>query len=372
LHGNRKIGIRFYSATALSLLFLAVFSLTACENKAEKTPPVIPVTTTSVIQKDVPVQLMAIGTAESYHSITIRAEIGGQILRVNFKEGQDVKKGDLLIVIDPRLTESALQQAEAALAKDRVQAEKAELDAKRYADLVKKGYVSQDQYEQFQTAAEAIKAVIKADKSAVENYRVQLQYCYIRSPISGRTGSLLVHEGNLVKANDIALLTINQIAPINVTFTVPEQYLGDIKKYQALGNLKVEAVIPGKEHPETGTLYFMDNTVDPSTGTIRLKGTFSNSEKRLWPGQFVNIAMTLTTQKGATLIPTQAIQRGQQGTFVFVVKSDRTVETRAVVVNRSLDGETVIDKGLSPGETVVTDGQIRLVPGSSVEIKAEG
>ncbi len=352
--------------------------------------------------------------------------IGGEIIRVTFKEGQDVKKGDLLFTIDPRPLEAALKQAEANLERDiaqvkqaeadlaknialvkqiegnlerdAAQAKNAETEAQRYEYLMEKKVVAKEQYDQFRTNAEALQATVRADKAAkesaeaavqaskaasesaeaavradkaaFESAEIQLGYCSIYSPIEGRTGSLLVQQGHVVKANDISLVVINQITPIYVTFSVPEQNLTEIKKYMAAGSLKVEAIIPNDEkRPEQGILTFIDNAVDNTTGTIRLKGTFANKEKRLWPGQFVNVILTLTTQPTAVVIPSQAIQNGQEGQYVFLVNADFSVESRPIIVGRVIENETVIEEGLRPGETVVTDGQLRLYPGAKVEIK---
>jgi multidrug efflux system membrane fusion protein len=332
----------------------------------------VPVTVSTVIQKTVPIQLRAIGNVEAYSTVSVKSQIGGELIRIHFKEGQDVKKGDILFTIDPRPYEAALKQAEANLARDTAQLENARVDARRYGELVSKGYVAQQQYDQIQTNAAALEATVLADKAAVENAKLQLSYCFIHFPIDGRTGSLLSHQGDMIKANaDNPMVVINQIQPIYVTFSIPEQHLQQIKRYMAEGKLKGEAIIPGDENsPVQGIVTFVDNTVDTSTGTIKLKGTFENKGKRLWPGQFVNVVLTLTTQPDAIVVPSQAVQTGQQGLYVFVVKSDLTVESRPVVTGRNLDGEVVIEKGLEPGEQVVTDGQLRLVPGAKVEIKS--
>jgi len=332
----------------------------------------VPVTVSTVIQKTVPVQLRAIGNVEAYSTVSVKSQIGGELIRIHFKEGQDVKKGDILFTIDPRPYEAALKQAEANLARDTAQLENARVDARRYGELVSKGYVAQQQYDQIQTNAAALEATVLADKAAVENAKLQLSYCFIHFPIDGRTGSLLSHQGDMIKANaDNPMVVINQIQPIYVSFSIPEQHLQQIKRYMAEGKLKGEAIIPGDENsPVQGIVTFVDNTVDTSTGTIKLKGTFENKGKRLWPGQFVNVVLTLTTQPDAIVVPSQAVQTGQQGLYVFVVKSDLTVESRPVVTGRNLDGEVVIEKGLEPGEQVVTDGQLRLVPGAKVEIKS--
>ncbi len=394
----------------------------------EKARPGIPVKAAAVIRKDVPVQLRIIGNVESYATVSIKALVEGQLWKVHFKEGQDVQKDDLLLSIDPRPFEATLRraeanlerdqalaqqaeanlekdlsqiaQAEANLAKDVAQAKNAEAQEKRYGILAEKNYVSKDQYDQMRANYESLSAAVQADKAAIENARaslradkvtlesaravvrgaradvetarIQLAYCSIRAPLSGRTGSLLVQQGNMIKANDVPIFMINQISPIYVTFALPEQNLAEIKKHMAAGVLKVEAFIPDDENPpEQGVVTFIDNAVDTGTGTIKLKGTFENKGKRLWPGQFVDVVLTLTTRPNAILVPSQAIQTGQEGSYVFVVRPDLTVESRPVTVDRSLEGMTVVGRGLQAGETVVTDGHLRLVPGGKVELQKE-
>ncbi|MBI5342284.1 MAG: efflux RND transporter periplasmic adaptor subunit [Deltaproteobacteria bacterium] len=334
-------------------------------------PPAVPVTAALSVKRDVPVQLRVIGTAEAYSTVSVKTMVNGEIVKVGFQEGQDVKKGDLIFVIDPRPYEAALKTAEANLAKNIALKENAERDVKRYAYLIEKDLVPKQQFDQVASAAAALGATVHADNAVVENARVQLGYCFIRSPVDGRTGNLFLKKGNVVKANDAALVTIHQVAPIYVTFSVPEQSLGEIRKYRAAGTLKVEAAAPGKEkHPARGTLTFIGNAVDNATGTIQLKGTFPNGDRSLWPGQFVNVVLTLAVKPNAVLVPTPAVQTGQKGQYVFVVKSDQTVESRPVVTGETNGGETVVEKGVQPGERVVTDGQLRLVPGARVEIKA--
>jgi multidrug efflux system membrane fusion protein len=334
-------------------------------------PPAVAVTAAAAVQKTVPIQLTAIGTVESCASVSIKSRISGQLVQVHFKEGQDVSQGDLLFTIDPRPYEVALKEAQARLAKDRVLTEKAEIDARRYADLAGKDFVSKDKSEQFRANAAALKATVEGDKAAVENARLQLSYCYIHAPFSGRTGSLLVDEGSQIKANDDrGLVEITQIAPIYVSFSVPQQDLGRIQRHMNQAVLPVAAFLPGDQvHPEQGSLTFLDNRVSSETGTIGLKATFANSDRRLWPGQFVDVVLTLTTRPDAIVLPSEAIQTGQQGLFVFVVRPDMTVESRPVAVAMTLGSETVIDSGVLPGEQVVTDGQFRLVPGSHVQIR---
>ncbi len=343
--------------------------------RSEGRPPV-PVAVASAMQKNIPLQLEVVGSVEAFSTVAIRSQVTGTITTAHFKEGQDVKQGDLLFTIDTRPFEAALKQADANLAKDTAILANAREQARRYAELVKKQYVSVEQYEQMKTNADALEAAVDADRAAVENARVQLSYCRIFSPVTGRTGSLLVDEGNLVRTNDAApLVMINQLSPIYVTFAVPEQNLPDIKKRLGAGKLKVQAVVPqSEERLEEGDLTFIDNLVDRTTGTIRLKGTFANSQRRLWPGQFVKAVLKLADQPDAIVVPSQAIQTGQEGQYVFVVRGESDVEVRPVVVSRSLDGNSVIDKGVQAGERVVTDGQFLLGPKSKVQIKdsAEG
>jgi len=383
----------------LGLICFAFFS-SACSNEKPKKPVSVPlpVTVSTATQKTVPVQLRTIGNVQAYSTVTVKSKVGGELVRVHFTEGQDVKRGDLLFTIDPRSFEAALKEAEAKLERDLAQvqqakanlerdlfrAKNAEDDAKRYEFLIERGVVTRQQYEKMRADADALEATIRADRAAVENAeasvradraavenaKIQLGYCLIRSPMDGRTGSLLIHQGTIVKAEDIHLLTILQIVPIYVSFSVPEQYLLDIKKFTALGTLRVEAVVPmNEDRVEKGAITFIDNTVDSSTGTIRLKGTFENRERRLWPGQFVNVALTLTTEPNVIVVPSHAIQTGQEGQYVFVVKQDMTVESRPVVVGRTVNRETVVQKGLHADEKIVIDGQLRLYPGARVEIK---
>ena len=361
---------RFTFIGILGLLLLAVFSSACSKEKSGKpTSAPLPVTVGTTIQKTVPVQLRAIGNVQAYSTVSVKSKVGGELVRVHFTEGQDVKKGELLFTIDPRPYEAALKQAEANLERDLARAKNAQEDARRYEFLIQKGVVARQQYEKFRTDADALEATVLADRAAVENAKIQLGYCSIYSPIEGRTGSVIVQQGNIIKAEDINLVVINQVIPIDVAFSVPEQFLPEIKKYMASGKIQVEALIPmNEERVERGVVTFIDNAVDISTGTIRLKGTFANREKRLWPGQFVNVVLTLTTEPNAIVVPSQAIQTGQEGQYVFVVKQDLTVESRPVVAGRTVNGETVVQKGLRADEKVVTDGQLRLYPGAKVEI----
>jgi len=360
----------FYAAFLASLL--TALLLPACSEKKKPPPPAVPVLAAAVTERTVPVELKVIGNVEAYATVNIKARVGGQITQVNFREGQDVEKGQLLFVIDPRPLETALRQAEANLARDKALAGKAQADARRYAELIRRQFVSQQEYDQAKATSESLAATVKADEVVVQNARLQLSYCFITAPIAGRTGNLIAHQGNQIKADaDTAMLVINQIQPIYVAFAVPEQNLADLRKYQAAAEVPVEAVITGDEkNPEKGVLTFIDNTVDKTTGTILCKATYANTQKRLWPGLFVNVVVKLTTQPHAILVPSQAVQTSQAGQFVFIIKEDLTVETRPVEVGRSLDSEVIITKGLTPGERVVTEGQLRLVPGAKVKIKS--
>jgi len=335
--------------------------------------PAVPVTVAPVVQKPMPLQISVIGAAEAYSTVAVHAQITGELMSVNFNEGDDVKMGQVLFTLDRRPLEAALQQAEANLARDVAQAANARAQAVRYQDLAERGIATREQVGTMTTNAAALEATVGADRAAVENAEVQLQYATITTPISGRTGALMVHAGNLVRANDQApLVIINQVAPIYVSFGIPESQLPDFKRYLAQRSLHVEARPPNETGPaSTGRISFVDNAVDQTTGTIKIKGSFPNDDRRLWPGQFVNIVVTLTTDSAAVVVPTVAVQAGQQGQYVFVVKPDETVELRAVTVARTSGAETIIKDGLKRGEIVITDGQIRLVPGSRISVKTE-
>jgi multidrug efflux system membrane fusion protein len=442
-------------------LLAGMIALAACSDpragRADSPPtvsPAVPVSVATAVRRAVPVQVRAIGTVQPYTTVSIKAQINGQLMGVHFREGQDVRKGDLLFTIDPRPLQAALQQAEATVARDVAQARQAEANAARdlaqldqaragltqaqaqlrqaeanlardqaqletarvqdarYAELVRQGYVAREQYDQVHTTLESMAATVRADQAMIENARaqvraaeasvaqaqaavgagqaaienaqaavradqaaadsarLQLAYTEIRSPIDGRTGNVLVQPGNLVKANDVpVLVTIAQVRPIYVAFSVPEQSLAEIRQSMAAGPLAADARPQGATRSTRGQVTFIDNTVDPSTGTIQLKATFPNQDGALWPGQFADVVLTLRTEPDALVVPSQAIQAGQQGPYVFVVRADLTVEQRPVVTARDFEGQTVVAKGLAPGERVVIDGQLRLAPGVKVEIK---
>jgi len=333
--------------------------------------PAAPVLAATAERRDVPHQLRAIGAVESFSNVAVRTQVTGELTGVFFKEGDDVKKGQLIFTLDKRQAEAAIRRAEANLAHDQAQLENARAQARRYEGLFKEGVVSKEQNDTQQTGMQALEAAVQADRAMLEDAKVQLTYCSIYSPINGRTGYLQVHRGNMVKANDNPpLVTINQVQPIYTTFTVPEQFLSEIRSRNAHGQLRVQAQPPNDPgKPVMGTLSFIDNSVDQATGTIKLKAQYTNADRRLWPGQFVDVILVLGTRANAVVVPNEAVQNGQQGQYLFVIKPDMTAEVRRIQVGESVGGVTVVEKGVDAGERVVTDGQLRLAPGSRVEIK---
>jgi len=397
--------------------------------KAPARRDAVPVTIDTVTSKAVPLQIRAVGTVQAYATVTLKSQVDGEVAQIHFAEGQEVKKGDLLFTLDQRSLQATLHQAEAVLGRDAAQLQQAEAvvaqtmagenqavanlardmaqlenarsQVRRYKGLIDEGAISKELYDQVQTTAAAleatiqadqaevtnakatirdaqataenVKAAIKADQAVVENARVQLGYTAIRAPMDARTGNLLVRVGSAVKARDdtAQMVVLNQNRPIYVSFSVPEQSLMDIKKYLAAGSVRVQATPRGQDRsPATGQLTFVNNAVDASTGTIQLKATFPNQDSSLWPGQFADVVVTLAVQPNLTVASSQAIQTGQQGQYVYVVRSDMTVESRPVTVGRTLDGDAIVEKGLQPGETVVTDGHLRLVPGTRVQVES--
>jgi len=332
----------------------------------------VPVTVGKAIQKSMPITIQGIGTVIAASTVSVRAQITGEMMSVNFKEGEDVEQGQVLVTLDKRPFEAALQQAQATLEKDTAQAANARAQAARYQDLLQRGIATREQVDTMRTQATALEATVAADRANIETATVQLTYATIKSPMSGRTGLLQVHPGNLIRAQDTnPIVTINKITPVYVSFSVPEAQLPALKRYMgAQGTLPATALPPTEiGTPSAGRINFIDNAVDPTTGTIKVKGTFPNEDRRLWPGQFVNVTVRLTSDPKALVVPSAAVQTGQQGTFVFVVKPDQTVELRTVAVARIAGDETVLASGVSPGDTVVTDGHLRLVPGSRISVK---
>jgi multidrug efflux system membrane fusion protein len=343
----------------------------AKERNARRPSPGVPVSVAAALQRDVPFKIGAIGNVEPYSTVAVKARVDGQILEVGFREGQQVSKGQILFRIDPRPFEAALKQAEANARRDAAARDQAASQAKRYKELLDKNFVSTEAYAQFATNAQTADAVARASQAALENARLNLAYCTILSPIDGYTGRVLLQAGNLVKANDAnPLVIINQVRPIYVTFSVPEQQLPEIRKYRAAGRLPVEATAPGTEKPlAEGRLVFVDNTVDPATGTIKLRAQFENRDLALWPGQFVQVSLRLFEEAGAILVPATAVQTGPDGQYVYVIDAGATARVRPVTVERT-EGDFSVVKGVKAGERVVTSGALRLVPGAKVRVRA--
>lgn len=330
----------------------------------------VPVTVARAEQRPVPYEIASTGTAEPRQTVSIQSQATGVLVRVAFREGDEVEAGQILFQIDARPFQAALEQAEAMLARDQAQAHNAALDAQRYAELVKQDYVTKSDYDAKQSAADALQAVVRADSAAVANARLNVEWATVRAPITGRTGRLLVREGNLVRANaSDPLVVINQTHPILVRFAVPEAHLADIQRYRK--NRLPVFVSPSKTDTvfAEGTLTFVDNAVDTTTGTVLLKGEFPNRDNALWPGEFVSVRLQLYIEDKALVIPAQAVMTGQQGTYVFVLNQDGTARSQPVTVGRSAGAYAVIAQGVRPGDEVVTDGQLRLVPGAPVEVK---
>jgi multidrug efflux system membrane fusion protein len=346
----------------------------AKDARKSKGPPAVPVTVAVVGKETVAVRLTAIGNVEAYSTVALKARVDGQITEVNFKEGAPVKKGEVLFRIDPRPFEAALRQAEANALRDSAARDQARSQDKRYQELLEKNFVSKEAYAQIRTNAETASAVAKASQAGLEQARLNLEYCTIRSPLDGFVGRVLLQAGNLVKANDVnPLVVINQVRPIYVNFAVPEQNLPEVRKYMAQGPLDVEVLPPdpAQVHPK-GRLIFVDNAVDPTTGTIRLRAQFDNVDATLWPGQFVNVSVQLYEEPEAIVIPSAAVQTGQDGQYVYLVSAEMTAELRRISVRR-VDGErTIVAQGLQGGERVVTRGQLRLGPKVRVQIAAPG
>jgi membrane fusion protein, multidrug efflux system len=359
-----------------SLRFLlagfALAAVSACAEKATPPPARVPVTVGLAARRAVPYELLATGTVEPIQTVAVQAQVSGPIVRVAFREGQDVKKGQVLFQLDPRPFQAALEQAQALLGRDRATAENARQEAQRYATLAEKEYVTAQQYDAARTTAAASTATVASSQAAVAQARLNLQYATIRAPISGRTGSLRVREGNLVRSTDaLPLVTINQIQPILARFAVPAANLPAIQKYRAQ-RIAVTAEPVGGGAPSEGTLAFIDNTVDTATGTILLKASFPNADGALWPGAFVNVRLRLYVDQDALVVPASAVVSGQQGTFVFVIQPDSSAVTRPVKVDRTAGDLAIVSGEVQPGDRVVTDGQLRLRQGIKVQIKAPG
>ena len=360
----------------LSLLGGTLLGWTAaCERGAKTTKasgpaPVVPVQSAVVLQQDVPRRLEAIGNVQALRTVSVKSQVDGIIAQVNFKEGEDVKAGDLLVTLDRRPFENSLLITRADLANARAMADQAQADLDRYKQLDRQAVVSKEEYVQYVTKGETAKALLQAKEAAVANAQLQLGYTEIRAPIAGRTGQRLLHEGALVKANDnnFTLVTINQMMPIAATYAVPERSLDEIRSAVAAGTATVSVTERNTGLTrENGKLEFIDNTVDPTTGMVTLKAVFPNEDGALWPGRFVYVVTQVGVDTAAIVVPTTAVLNSQNGATAYVVKSDQTVELRPIKVARTVGDTTLLAEGVKPGEVVVTDGQLRLLPGMKVE-----
>jgi multidrug efflux system membrane fusion protein len=356
-----------YSARVLPVLLTVVLG---CKETAPPEVTSVPVTLAVAEQRAVPFELTATGTVEPLQTVAVQPQISGPLDRIAFTEGQDVEKGQVLFQIDPRPFQAALAQADAVLERDRAQAENAKSEAKRYAELAEREYVTAQQYDQARTTAAAAAATLAGSEAAVTQAKLNLQYATIRAPISGRTGSLRVREGNLVRTSDAQpLVTINRIRPILVRFAVPAANLGMIQKYRSQKLVVRTDPVGGGGPVSTGTLSFVDNAVDTTTGTIMLKASFPNTDGALWPGEFVNVRLQLYVDENALTVPARAVVAGQQGSYVFVIQPDSSAATRPVKVDRTTGDIAIVSGELKPGDRVVTDGQLRLRQGSKVQVK---
>ena len=344
----------------------------AIETPAKRSVEAVPVLVGSVAQRAMSLRIEGIGNVEVLASVAIKSRVDGQITKMLFADGDEVAKGQMLFQIDSRPYVAELKQAQAAMQKDQAQLQHARSQERRYQDLLNKNFVSKESYAQIKLTADSATATVRADEAAIENAKLRLEYAGIRAPIAGQTGKIFVQEGNLVKANDTnALVVINQLNPIYVNFSVPEQHLTDVRKAMAADTLVVQAQQPDGTGIASGKLTFVDNSVDTTTATIKLKATFDNKDKALWPGQFVKVALILGEQKNAVVVASRAVLTGPKGQYVFVVGAQQTVDTRNIEVDRVDGADTVVRKGLAGGETVVIDGQSRLLPGSKISVKEE-
>lgn len=327
----------------------------------------VPVMVAKIERSTIPVELRAIGAGQAFQTVSVESQVAGIVKEVHYRQGQFVRKGDLLITLDKDPWLAALAQSEAALARDKAQAQLNQVQLQRSDELHKQGIISQDQYDQSLATSTAAQATMRADEAAIRTAQIQLSYCSIYAPISGVTGAQLVYPGATVKTNDLPILVvINQVSPIYVHFSVPQQYLESIKRSMARSRLLVQATPPDDSAAEKGVLTFVNNTVDMTTGTIELMASFPNTDHHLWPGQFSNVLLGLGEQHNVLVVPSEAVQAGQQGDYAFVVRPDMTVDVRQVKVGQTVNSQTEVLQGLSAGETVVTDGQVRLVPGTKV------
>jgi multidrug efflux system membrane fusion protein len=357
-------------ARTLYVIVGAVAALAGCSDPREARVAAVPVTVAQAEQRSVPFEIAAPGTVEPVRAAAVTAQVSGMVIGVKFREGEEVREGDVLVEIDPRPYHNALAQAEAALARDVIQLETARRQVERYQSLAQNQGVAAEQFESLQATARGLEATVKADSASLDNARLNLEYTQIRAPISGRTGSLLIKQGNVVRAGGAqqVLVTVNQTRPILVRFAVPAPHLPLIRRYQD-SSLVVRVQANNDTTSLSGTLVFVDNAVDTTTGTIMLKGRFDNAKGTLWPGQFVTATLVVYEQRDAVVVPISAVVEAEEGNYVYVVDKDRKAETRPIVVGRSIGDDVIVTDGLAVGETVVTDGQLRLVPGATVQIR---
>lgn len=370
----KKQNLKLFTFCAIAGLVLSACDKSPADQPKNVQNAPVPVSVDKAGTADVPVLVNAVGVVEAYAVVSVKSQVAGILQTVHFREGNLVKKGDQLFTIDPRPFEAMVRQSEAVLARDLAQLENSKRDVERFGELAKDGFVSKDKYDLSKTGAAALEAVVRAARAALDTARLQLGYCDIRSPISGVAGSLAFDEGSLVKASDDkAMVTVRSIQPIRVSFSAPESRLGEIREAMAQRKLPVKATFSDSAGAvESGFVEYIENTVDTSTGSIVVKAVFKNPDLRLWPGQFVNVALELGSLPGAVVVSAQSVQTGQTGSFVAVVEKDMTARIQPVRAGASANGFTVIESGLSPGETVITDGYIRVKPGVKVEIKIDG
>ena len=366
---SRNLGTVARGPRSLATLGMTIL-IAACSKQPAQQQPAVPVKVASATQIAAPLTIGANGVVEPMATVSVQAQIGGTLDEVTFREGDDVQAGQVLFRLDPRPFEAALRQAEGAAARDEAQAENTKREADRYKALAEKDYVTKSQADQAASAAAAAAATLQASRAAVENAKLNLAYATIRAPISGRTGRLLVRQGNLVRPNADPLVVINQLRPILVRFPVIQRDFPSLQRRNMQGRVPVRVVTADSGRvDEAGILAFLDNAVDSLTGTVTAKARFENQRNGLWPGEYVRVTVELSVEPNAIAVPTRAVLAGQQGNYVFVIGTDKTAKVRQITVGRELGDMTTVDKGVRPGEQVVVDGQSRLTPNAKVDVK---
>lgn len=352
---------------------LLIFCQAGCEKKqAVQALPVVPVMAEKAVLKDMPLEIRTFGNVEAYSEVPIKVMVTGPIKKIYIKPGDYVKKGDMLLQIDNRTYEATLKQLQATLARDEVIYEDANRQAEMKEGLLRHGAGASDETKRIRAIANSAKALVEASKASVEKAKLDVEYCAIRSPIDGHVGDLINYEGAIMKANDAIIMNVAQTKPIYVGFSVPQVSLPMIQKYMKLGKLYIDAKVPAEGGAqERGELTFVDNNISTSSGTVRLKGTLENSEGRFWPGQFVDVVLTMAVDKARIVVPAHAVQAGQDGNYVFIIRTNDTIAIRPVTVERFVGKEAIIKSGIEPGDLVVTDGHIRLYPDAKVKIKSK-